>query len=112
MEKHGKNTKVSLSSKVVLKMSESKTIDKILDVLKKCSPHPITTHYLSLFTGEPQSRLQTYLKFLIDGGLVTREQIPVVTVKGIVFQYGYKVTDKAFDYTVKKKLEKIGEESG
>jgi len=106
MEKHGKNTKVSLSSKVVLKMSESKTIDKILDVLKKCSLHPITTHYLSLFTGESQPRLQAYLKFLIDAGLVTREQIPTITPKGIVYNYGYKITDKAFNYTVKKKLEK------
>jgi len=89
---------------------EAKTVEKILDILKKCSPYPLSIHYLSIFTGESQPRLQGYLKFLMDQGLVSREQLPTITPKGIVYMYGYRITDKGFDYTIKKSVEKLGEE--
>ena len=91
-------------------MSEIKTVDKILSILKACSPYPLSIHYLSLFTGESQPRLQAYLKFLMDEGLVTREQIPSITPKGIVYIWGYKITSKGFDYDIKKKVEKLARE--
>jgi len=89
---------------------EIKTVDKILDVLKKCSPLPLSIHYLSIFTGEPQSRLQAYLKYLMDEGIVTREQLPTVTPKGVDYVYGYKITSKGYDYDIKKKVEKLAKE--
>ena len=89
---------------------EIKTVDKILDILKKCSPYPLSIHYLSLFTGEPQSRLQAYLKYLMDENIVTREQIPSITPKGIAYIWGYKITSKGFDYDIKKKVEKLARE--